>query len=310
MESYQRLLVCVSRQEQLADLLTYARRIARAAASKSIDLLHVADASSTAGDPPDPPPADTDSITVESLQGPALEYFPAQGEVAVQCDVVTGSPAFEILNRARERRVDLIILGRRDTRGDLDDHARIAERVARKASCSVLVLPPGPPRSAKVERVLVPVRDSECSANALDMACDIAATIDASVIALNVFQVHAGYLRVGTTLAEHQARLEAAAQRENQRLIERVDTRGCQVGSRCTPDPQGRPVPEILDSVEQTSADLIVIGARGRSGAAGVLLGNVTERLIRQSPVPVLAVKKKGEHLGVLQALLTLAWEN
>ena len=49
-----------------------------------------------------------------------------------------------------------------------------------------------------------------------------------------------------------------------------------------------------------------MIGARGRTGAAGVLLGTVTEQLIRKSPSPVLAVKKKGECLGVLRALLVV----
>jgi nucleotide-binding universal stress UspA family protein len=51
---------------------------------------------------------------------------------------------------------------------------------------------------------------------------------------------------------------------------------------------------------------LIVIGARGRTGAAGILLGTVTEQLIRVSPVPVLAIKNKGECIGVLRALQQL----
>ena len=307
MEPYQRLLVCISRPNRLTDLLTYAQRIAQVAESKNIDLLHVRPDSPDTDAPPDAATADAQSITVESLRDPVEEYFPANSQVSVQCDVVTGSPAFEILRRARDSRVDLIILGRR---GDDEDPPGVAERVARKAFCSVLVLPPGPAPAQRVQRILVPVRNSECSANALDVACDIASTIDAAVIALNLFQVHAGYTRIGTTLDEHLARIESAAQRENQRLIDRVHTCGCQVDSRCTPDLEGRPVPLILQAVQQSSADLIVIGARGRTGAAGVLLGNVTERLIRQSPVPVLAVKKKGEHLGVLQALLTLAWES
>lgn len=50
-----------------------------------------------------------------------------------------------------------------------------------------------------------------------------------------------------------------------------------------------------------------MIGSRGRTGAAGVLLGRVTEQLIRKSTVPVLAAKKKGECIGVLRALLELA---
>ena len=53
----------------------------------------------------------------------------------------------------------------------------------------------------------------------------------------------------------------------------------------------------------------VVIGARGRTGAAGVLLGTVTEHLILKSPSPVLAVKKKGECIGVLRALLVIAGE-
>jgi nucleotide-binding universal stress UspA family protein len=51
---------------------------------------------------------------------------------------------------------------------------------------------------------------------------------------------------------------------------------------------------------------LIAIGSRGRTGTAGVLLGKVTEELIAQSRLPVLAVKRKGEQIGILQALLSL----
>jgi hypothetical protein len=49
---------------------------------------------------------------------------------------------------------------------------------------------------------------------------------------------------------------------------------------------------------------LIVIGAKGRSLAALVLLGSVTEKLIETTHVPILAVKKKGSGMGFLEALL------
>lgn len=38
-------------------------------------------------------------------------------------------------------------------------------------------------------------------------------------------------------------------------------------------------------------------------------MGSVREQLIQSSSVPVLAVKRKGECLGILRALLTLASE-
>ena len=142
------------------------------------------------------------------------------------------------------------------------------------------------------------------------IACGIATVANAAaVIAFNVYRVHGGYLRAGMTREEQFEALDEAAQRECHRLLERVDSRSVPVQCKCAPDLRGAPVPVVLEAVTSTSADLIVIGARGRTGAAGVLLGTVTEQLIRKSPVPVLAVKKKGECIGILRALVTLAGE-
>ncbi len=66
-------------------------------------------------------------------------------------------------------------------------------------------------------------------------------------------------------------------------------------------------MPVILEELGSRQDRAVVIGARGRTGAAGVLLGTVTEQLIRRSPSPVLAVKRKGECLGLLRALLVIA---
>ena len=51
-------------------------------------------------------------------------------------------------------------------------------------------------------------------------------------------------------------------------------------------------------------AHLIVVGARGRSGdIAAILLGSITEGLIRKLDRPLLAVKEKGEGLNILEAI-------
>ena len=50
---------------------------------------------------------------------------------------------------------------------------------------------------------------------------------------------------------------------------------------------QGGPISEIA---REAGADLIVVGTRGHSAAAGVLLGSVTQRLLRRAPCPVLVV--------------------
>jgi nucleotide-binding universal stress UspA family protein len=47
----------------------------------------------------------------------------------------------------------------------------------------------------------------------------------------------------------------------------------------------------IVQFIESSEADLVVVGTRGRTGMKAVLLGTVAERIVRESPCSVLAVK-------------------
>jgi nucleotide-binding universal stress UspA family protein len=47
----------------------------------------------------------------------------------------------------------------------------------------------------------------------------------------------------------------------------------------------------IRQYAEEVGADFIVMGTHGRTGLAHVFLGSVTERTLRGSPCPVLAVQ-------------------
>jgi len=309
MKQYERILVCIDQPERASHLLAYVDTIARLAESKEIHLLHVSDDTARDSDAPPGQPSGAVEITDETMHALAAEHFKPPSTHPCLCEVVKGAPLLEVLRFAADKDIDLIVVGRHYGEvAETEGEALLARRITRKATCSVLVLPEEH-HHVKADTILVPVRNSECSANALDVACSIAAATNAAVTAFDVYQVHTGYSRVGTTLEEHQALLETAAQRECDRLRKRVDTHGVEVLSKCAPDLHGKPVPIILEAVASISADLVVIGARGRTGAAGVLLGTVTEQLIRQSPVPVLAVKTKGECLGILRALLTLAGE-
>jgi nucleotide-binding universal stress UspA family protein len=52
----------------------------------------------------------------------------------------------------------------------------------------------------------------------------------------------------------------------------------------------GRDYIKILEFAEQEDVDLIVIGRQGHSSFGTVLFGNVTERVARKAPCPVLVV--------------------
>ena len=54
----------------------------------------------------------------------------------------------------------------------------------------------------------------------------------------------------------------------------------------------GDPGNEIAQYAEEISADLVVIPSHGRSGFTRILLGSVTERVVRLAHCPVLVLKK------------------
>jgi nucleotide-binding universal stress UspA family protein len=56
----------------------------------------------------------------------------------------------------------------------------------------------------------------------------------------------------------------------------------------------GRAAPEIADFAKDHDADLVVIASHGLTGLSHVLLGSVTEQLIRRAPCPVFTVKGFG----------------
>ncbi len=57
----------------------------------------------------------------------------------------------------------------------------------------------------------------------------------------------------------------------------------------------GEPAEEIIRLADEAHADLIVIGTHGRSGIERLLLGSVSERVVRHAGCPVLVMRPKRE---------------
>jgi len=52
----------------------------------------------------------------------------------------------------------------------------------------------------------------------------------------------------------------------------------------------GAPAKNIVQEAKKEGADLIVMSTHGRTGLAHMLVGSVTEKVIRHAPCPVLSI--------------------
>lgn len=140
-------------------------------------------------------------------------------------------------------------------------------------------------------RMLVPVDGSESSRKAADFAVRLAFCEDCELIA-----VHAVDEEIASEMARYADRpVEAVVARMRQSgegYVEDVRQTGQKQGVKVSGEVRvGIPHQVILAMAAETGADLIVMGKVGRKGPRRVLIGSVTERVIEQSPIPVLVVK-------------------
>ncbi len=140
------------------------------------------------------------------------------------------------------------------------------------------------------ETILVPVDGSDASMAAVREAADLAAVHDAAVHVLYV---------VDSTAAVSDAPVDVLSYLEDygQRVVDRARSvaEAAEVKAVDGYVRVGMPVSDILEYVDDADVDLVVMGTHGRSGLDRLLLGSVTEKVVRASPVPVLTVRTHGE---------------
>jgi nucleotide-binding universal stress UspA family protein len=139
-----------------------------------------------------------------------------------------------------------------------------------------------------IKQILCPVDFSGASRHAIDHAVAMARWYQGSITALHVYNPM--FMPVpGLPLPEERV-TEAELQRvhaETLACFESASAIG--VGVDVLID-TGQPAGRILDRAAALPADLIVMGTHGASGFEHLILGSVTEKVLRKAPCPVLTV--------------------
>jgi nucleotide-binding universal stress UspA family protein len=137
--------------------------------------------------------------------------------------------------------------------------------------------------------ILVPTDGSDASAVALDHALSLATQYDARVHGLYVVDWEPyGLVEEGKSIVVDSLHDEGAAAVAS--IEEAAESAGVDVRTSVV---EGDIHRHIVDYADDEGIDLIVMGTHGRRGLDRLILGSVTERVVRSSPVPVLTVRQR-----------------
>ena len=211
---------------------------------------------------------------------PALEQARRACEAAgltAQTSCERGEPWETILRTSVAVHADLIAVGDSASSSALGERrlGSTAEKVLQDAPCSVLVSRGRLRDDYRGARIVVGVDFSPHSIEAARWARDVAAAIEGQVVLVHVQSDEAAESRRSGVIS----RLEQLVLSEG--LLSGTDVHALAGPAGST----------LCEWVERMGADLLFVGCRGLERQRGTTLGSVSQYCLRNSHVPVLAVR-------------------
>jgi len=136
-------------------------------------------------------------------------------------------------------------------------------------------------------KVLCPIDFSEHSLTALDVALKVVQQNDAALYLLNVAPIPAGAAGFQPVPLDPYPYVEKDRREQLEKLAQERIPATVRYEMLVT---SGDPAERVLETARGLDADLIVMGTHGRKGLGHLVLGSVAERVVRESPIPVLTV--------------------
>jgi nucleotide-binding universal stress UspA family protein len=138
-----------------------------------------------------------------------------------------------------------------------------------------------------LKKILAPTDFSDLSARGVRYACQLAKDVGAEVTIFNVVTVDESGINK-REMEEHKQRLDEFVAKSvadvgaNLRIRKLVDA--------------GQAYVAIVDCAENERIDLIVMSSHGRSGLSRMLIGSVTDKVLRGASCPILVVPLEKEN--------------
>lgn len=196
----------------------------------------------------------------------------------------------KIIETAEKINANVIIIGAgEELKDDVFILGANAEKIIKKSNKPVFVLKNE--KQFNIKKILCPVDFSAESERALKNAITIAHRFKAQLVIFTVYEVsHLYSIQHKIDLEEQIGTIRKAHEKEFASFLDNFNLIGLDVILEIE---QGVPDVQILKAVDKHNSDLLIIGTTGRSGISKILMGSVTEKVIRKIPSAFITLKKE-----------------
>lgn len=157
----------------------------------------------------------------------------------------------------------------------------------------------------KVAKILVPVDFSEFSERAVAYALDLAEKYAAHITLVHAMVLHYEDIEETQQFEEYEKLLEIREERTQQQLRkhnQQADKQGISIDYKTLRGISAADA--LLEFINDSDYDLVIIGTHGRTGVKRWLYGSVTEKVVQHSTVPVLTIHSDWEKLSIEKILV------
>jgi len=199
--------------------------------------------------------------------------------------VLRGFPANEITLRAKTSKADLVVMGTSGAgavaRAVLGS---VADRVLRSSPAPVLLVPhEGRAVSMIPKRIVAPTDFSPAAKAAVARARALADELGAALDVVHAYELPSVVERDPTLAHALRSAMSVEVHAEHPELVEQPNIRARGM--------EGPAAATIVRLTEDANADLVLMASSGRGLVSSLLLGGVTDRVVRTSHVPVLVLR-------------------
>lgn len=146
-----------------------------------------------------------------------------------------------------------------------------------------------------MKTILVPIDFSDCAGEVVRAAASLAKAFGSEIILLHVAAPEPEFIgyEPGPQTVRDSVAKELHEEHEKLRAIEdELKKQGLVVTALLI---QGYPVDKILEEMSKNAADIIVMGSHGHGALHNLLVGSVTEGVMRKATCPIHVVPAKSD---------------